>query len=245
VEDFFHVVDEIGRGSCGIVRRVIDKNSGNQYACKFIQYSDLATRDELVQELEILALLDHANVVQVVDGYENKKRLAIVMEIVTGGELLQRLVTEDSLTESEVAYYIRQLLIALEYMHSNNVIHLDLKPENLHLSNQTTDELKLIDFGYSRLFHPLRKLHVKYATPEFCSPEVVIDDTITPATDVWNVGILTYLLLSGISPFYRETHKKTLADIRDGMWEFDAQAFADISAESRDFISKLLQTDPK
>jgi len=245
IEEYFHVIDELGRGSYGIVRRVIDKNSGNQYATKFMRYNDIFLKDELMQELEMMALLDHNNIVQVIDGYEDKKRLSIVMEIVTGGEMLQRIVNEDSLTESEAAFYLRQLLLAVEYMHAKNVIHLDIKPENLLLFRPSSDELKLSDFGFARQFNPSHKLLVKYANPEFCAPEVARGDPVTPVADCWSVGVVAHILLSGLSPFYRENPQEMLTRVREGTWSFDPDSFANISNEAKDFISKLLEKDPK
>jgi len=164
---------------------------------------------------------------------------------VTGGELFARLVKEDSFTESEAAYYLRQLLLAVEFMHAKNVIHLDIKPENLLLLANSSDELKLIDFGFARRYITGRKLKVKYATPEFCAPEVAAQDDVTPAADLWSVGVIAYLMLSGQSPFHKDNHRDTLLAVQDGTWEFSEDAFTNISTDAKDFISKLLTKDPR
>jgi len=245
VEDYFHVIDEIGRGSYGVVRRVIDKNTGNQYAAKILRFSDPVQKEKLMAELEMMALLDQTNIVQIVDGYEDKKRLILVMEIVTGGDLFSRIIKEDSWRESEAAYYLRQLLLAVEFMHCKSVVHLDLKPENLFMLSQSSDELKLIDFGFARRYNPSRKLHSSFGTPEFCSPEVANSEPVTLAADMWSVGVIAYIMLSGKSPFHRPTPRETLEAVRKGEWSFDKEAFANISKEAKDFITACLNRDPK
>merc|ERR1712142_12356 len=245
IEDYFHIIDEIGRGSCGVIRRVIDKNSANQYAAKFLRYSDEMHKAELQTEHETMSELDHENIIQVIDGYDDKKRLAIVMEMVSGGELFQRILKEDSFRESEAAFYIRQLLLATEYMHSRNVVHLDLTPENLWLYDSKSDLIKVIDFGYAKLYSTKRDVKAKYCTPEFCSPEVANEEKITPAADMWSIGVITYIMLTGCSPFYKDTYKETLEKIKKCEWEFDKDSLVYLSKDAKDFVSSLLIKDPK
>ncbi|CAD5121391.1 DgyrCDS9913 [Dimorphilus gyrociliatus] len=244
IEDYFHVIDEIGRGSYGVVRRVIEKNSGYQYAAKFLRYSDPALREELTTELEVMTYLDHHNIAQLQDGYDDKKRLVIVTEILTGGELLPKIVKDDSFTESEAAHYLKQLLLAVEHIHSKNIVHLDLKPENLLLTNSSSEEIKLIDFGFARKLNPRLPLHAKYCTPEFAAPEVADNQPISTSADMWNVGIIAYILLSGSSPFANESDRDALLNVAKADWNFN-DSFSTVSGEAKDFISRLLVKDPR
>ncbi|XP_033728113.1 LOW QUALITY PROTEIN: obscurin-like [Pecten maximus] len=244
VEDFYYILEELGRGRHGIVRRVLDKSSGKQYAAKFIPVADPEMKHFFRQELYNLRAASHKNVVGVVDAFQSNRSLVIITELASGGELLDRVLSLDNWTESDAAFFIRQLLEVLDHLHQHQVYHLDIKPANIMLSAADSDEIKLIDFGLSRRVLADQSVRCNYGTPEFTSPEQVCNEVLSAATDIWSVGALAYLLVSGISAFQDRTDKDILSWVETCDWEFDDEGFELVSKEAKDFINKLLVLEP-
>lgn len=242
LENFYYVLEEIGRGRHAIIRRLVEKSTGKEFAGKFMVLSDQKEKEFFYSELECLRVLDHKYALKVYDAYETDQSLVLVTELIYGGELIEKILTSYSWTESEAAFYIKQLLLTLDALKLKGVTHLDIKPANI-MYVQETDSIKLIDFGFAKKIHNF-PLKLNYGTPEFSSPEVVCSEIITASTDIWNVGVLTYILLSGISPFYGGSVQETLNLIEKGIWKFDEEAFRKISSEGKDFIGNLLKRDP-
>lgn len=124
-------------------------------------------------------------------------------------------------------------------------MHLDMKPENILCVTRTGNRIKLIDFGLARRFDPNKTLQVMFGTPDFASPEVLSYDRVTPAADMWSVGVICYVLLSGLSPFMGNSDLETMTNVTKAIYDFDDDSFDPISEEAKDFISKLLIKDPK
>ncbi|CAH8288900.1 unnamed protein product, partial [Schistosoma turkestanicum] len=164
---------------------------------------------------------------------------------ITGGELFERIIDESfNLNESRCIKFMHEILQGVEYMHSQNVIHLDLKPENILCLSATSFKTKIIDFGLAR-FYQDQNLCVLFGTPEFVSPEVLSYEPVSPAADMWSLGVICYVMLSGLSPFMGESQGETLANIIRVKYNFDYAEFAEISNDAMDFIRKLLIKDPK
>nr|XP_006823009.1 PREDICTED: striated muscle-specific serine/threonine-protein kinase-like [Saccoglossus kowalevskii] len=243
IEDHYEVREELGRGAYGVVKHAVSRKDGRDCAAKFIR-SKPTMRREFRQEMDIMSSLDHPRLIKLMDGYETKTELIMIMEMVTGGELFEKLIQEDCLTESEAVYFLRQVLEGLEHMHKRNVVHLDLKPENILLVKPCDDNIKLIDFGLARKILSDKDVFVKFGTPEFVAPEVVNKQPVTTATDLWSLGIIAYVMLSGISPFMGEDDKDTLVNVKNGKWSFEDEVFNKVTEEAKDFISRLLVLDP-
>lgn len=163
-----------------------------------------------------------------------------------GGELFERIVDDDfEHTEPSSTQYMRQILEGLQYMHGQAVVHLDLKPENIVCVSPGSHWLKIIDFGLARKLAPDTPVKVLHGTPEFMAPEVVSFEPVGFATDMWSVGVICYILLSGESPFQGDNDMETLSNITAAQWEFEEEIFSDISQQAKDFISQLLQKDPR
>lgn len=139
---------------------------------------------------------------------------------------------------------MRQICEGVDYMHKKFIMHLDMKPENILCVTRTGNRIKLIDFGLARRFDPSKKLQVMFGTPDFASPEVLSYDRVTPAADMWSVGVICYVLLSGLSPFMGNTDLETMTNVTKAIYDFDDDSFDPISDEAKDFISKLLVKDP-
>uniref|UniRef100_A0A3B3RMP0 Myosin light chain kinase 3 n=1 Tax=Paramormyrops kingsleyae TaxID=1676925 RepID=A0A3B3RMP0_9TELE len=160
---------------------------------------------------------------------------------VEGGELFDRIVDENyQLTELDAIVFTRQICEGVQYLHQQYILHLDLKPENILCVTATGNQIKIIDFGLARKYRPREKLKVNFGTPEFLAPEVVNYDFVSFPTDMWSVGVITYMLLSGLSPFLGDNDTETMNNILHSNWDFDADAFENISEEAKDFIFRLL-----
>ncbi|XP_018113541.1 myosin light chain kinase 3 isoform X3 [Xenopus laevis] len=230
-----------GRGRFGQVHRCVEKATGLQLAAKIIRVKGAKDRDEVKNEINVMNQLNHVNLIQLYDAFECKNDLTLIMEYLDGGELFDRITDENySLTELDAIMFTKQICEGMYYLHQQYILHLDLKPENILCVNQTGNQIKIIDFGLARRYKPREKLKVNFGTPEFLAPEVVNYDFVSFPTDMWSVGVITYMLLSGLSPFLGESDAETMNYIVNCNWDFDSETFEQVSEEAKDFISKLL-----
>ncbi|XP_071488548.1 protein Obscurin-like [Diadema antillarum] len=235
VEDEYELLTELGRGAYGVVHKAVSKADGGECAVKTIRVK-AGMWEEVRNEIAVMGVLDHKRLIKLFDAYETKREVIMAMEIVTGGELFERIVTRDSFSESEAVAFLKQIMDGLIYMHDRNIVHLDLKPENILLVTPESDDIKLIDFGLAAVLKEGEEVRCKFGTPEFVAPEVVNKQPVSTAADVWGVGVIAYILLSGISPFAGEDDRQTLLNVRGGQWDFDDEVWDDISDEAQDFI---------
>ncbi|XP_038208125.1 obscurin isoform X8 [Zerene cesonia] len=239
--DFYDLGDELGRGVQGVVYHAAERLTGRNYAAK-IMHGHSELKPFMRNELDILNQLNDRHLVRLHDAFEHEHTLALVTELAAGGELVRdRLLRQPGYSEREVAGYVRQLLRGLKHMHDNSFAHLGLTIGELLLSHAGSDELKICDFGLSRRIHLNQHAALNYGMPEFVAPEVASGEGVAFPADMWSVGIITYILLSGRSPFRGANDMETLIRVREGKWEwYDEEWWSRFSLESRDFISKLL-----
>ncbi|XP_032469693.1 myosin light chain kinase 3 [Phocoena sinus] len=231
----------LGGGRFGQVHRCTEKATGLSLAAKIIKVKSAKDREDVKNEINIMNQLSHVNLIQLYDAFESKNSFTLVMEYVDGGELFDRITEEKyHLTELDVVLFTKQVCEGVQYLHQQYVLHLDLKPENILCVNQTGHQIKIIDFGLARRYKPREKLKVNFGTPEFLAPEVVNYEFVSFPTDMWSVGVITYMLLSGLSPFLGETDAETMNFIVNCSWDFDADTFEGLSEEAKDFVSRLL-----
>ncbi|TEA10240.1 hypothetical protein DBR06_SOUSAS3710004 [Sousa chinensis] len=236
----------IHSGKFGQVFRLVEKKTGKIWAGKFFKAYSAKEKENIRQEISIMNCLHHPKLVQCVDAFEEKANIVMVLEIVSGGELFERIIDEDfELTERECIKYMRQISEGVEYIHKQGIVHLDLKPENIMCVNKTGTRIKLIDFGLARRLENAGSLKVLFGTPEFVAPEVINYEPIGYATDMWSIGVICYILVSGLSPFMGDNDNETLANVTSATWDFDDEAFDEISDDAKDFISSLLKKDMK
>ena len=200
----------LGKGLWGLVRKVTHKATGIEYAVKCLDLSLLETEEsleQLRQEIFIMCQLDHPNIVRLEEVYESTTEIYLVQELCLGGELFDRLFPDPDLyeqpgfTERQCARLVKQMLCAVRYIHTKGILHRDLKLENfLFTTNDTDAELKMIDFGLSKHFKHGEVQHDAVGTPYTVAPEV-IRGNYDERCDIWAVGVITYLLLSGDPPF--------------------------------------------
>ncbi|XP_070217519.1 myosin light chain kinase family member 4 isoform X4 [Bos mutus] len=243
VNSFYTVsrTEILGGGRFGQVHKCEEKATGLKLAAKIIKTRGVKDKDDVKNEISVMNQLDHVNLIQLYDAFESKNDIVLVMEYVDGGELFDRIIDDNcNLTELDTILFIRQICEGIRHMHQMYILHLDLKPENILCVNRDTKQIKIIDFGLARRYKPREKLKVNFGTPEFLAPEVVNYDFVSFPTDMWSVGVITYMLLSGLSPFLGDDDAETLNNILACRWDLEDQEFQDVSEEAREFISKLL-----
>ncbi|XP_036437809.1 myosin light chain kinase family member 4 [Colossoma macropomum] len=234
--------DEVlGGGRFGMVHKCVEKSSGLTLAAKIIKTRSQKEKEVVKSEIEVMNQLNHANLIQLYAAYESRYDITLIMEYVEGGELFDRIIDENyKLTELDTVLFIRQITEGLQYMHKMYILHLDLKPENILCVSRETNKIKIIDFGLARRYKPREKLRVNFGTPEFLAPEVINYEFVSFPTDMWSLGVITYMLLSSLSPFLGDDDNETLNNILECKWSFEEAEFADISDEAKDFITRLL-----
>ncbi|XP_004391986.1 PREDICTED: myosin light chain kinase, smooth muscle isoform X5 [Odobenus rosmarus divergens] len=195
VSDFYDIEERLGSGKFGQVFRLVEKKTRKIWAGKFFKAYSAKEKENIRQEISIMNCLHHPKLVQCVDAFEEKANIVMVLEIVSGGELFERIIDEDfELTERECIQYMRQISEGVEYIHKQGIVHLDLKPENIMCVNKTGTRIKLIDFGLARKLENAGSLKVLFGTPEFVAPEVINYEPIGYATDMWSIGVICYIL---------------------------------------------------
>ncbi|TWW80202.1 Myosin light chain kinase, smooth muscle [Takifugu flavidus] len=246
VKELYDVEERLGTGKFGQVFKLVEKATKKVWAGKFIKAYSAKEKDNVRQEISIMNSLHHPKLVQCVDAFEGKSDIVMVLEMISGGELFERIIDEDfELTEREVIKYMLQIVDGVNFIHKQGVVHLDLKPENIMCVNKTGSKIKLIDFGLARRLENAGTLKVLFGTPEFVAPEVINYEAIGYATDMWSIGVICYILLSGLSPFMGDNDNETLSNVTSATWDFEDEAFDEISENAKDFITNLLKKDMK
>jgi len=241
VEDKYDMKDILGTGAFSQVRLAESKEGGNMYAIKIIDKKALKGKeDSLENEIRVLKRLKHPNIVALLEVFEDKTKVFLVMELVTGGELFDRIVEKGSYSEKDAADLIRQVLSAVSYMHEEGVVHRDLKPENLlYYSPEPDSKIMISDFGLSKM-EESGVMATACGTPGYVAPEVLAQKPYGKAVDVWSIGVISYILLCGYPPFYDENDANLFAQILKGEFEFDSPYWDDISEDAKDFIRNLM-----
>nr|XP_039265200.1 titin-like [Styela clava] len=237
----YNLLEELGRGAFGNVHRAQEISSGKIMAAKIVKTDDEHNYASVKREIAVMKKLNHPNLLQLHEIFEAKGEFTMIVQFVSGGDLFER-ITSDlfDLTEDICIQLIKQITMGLAFMHDANIVHLDLKPENVLFVTRKSNNLKLVDFGASRELRSGEALKIAYGTPDFCAPEVITNDSVGRATDMWSLGVLTYILLSGVSPFKGENDSETLKNVSDAEWDFNHEAWANISDEALDFVDRLL-----
>ncbi|XP_010744866.3 myosin light chain kinase 2, skeletal/cardiac muscle isoform X2 [Larimichthys crocea] len=231
----------LGGGRFGQVHKCVENSSGLTLAAKVIKARSAKEKEVVKNEIQVMNNLDHANLIQLYAAYESRNDIILVLEYVGGGELFDRIIDENyTLMELDAVVFIRQICEGLQHMHKMYILHLDLKPENILCVSRITNKIKIIDFGLARIYKPREKLRVNFGTPEFLAPEVINYDFVSFNTDMWSLGVITYMLLSSLCPFLGDDDNETLNNILACKWSFEEQEFVDTSQEAKDFISRLL-----
>uniref|UniRef100_A0A3Q4GQH3 Protein kinase domain-containing protein n=1 Tax=Neolamprologus brichardi TaxID=32507 RepID=A0A3Q4GQH3_NEOBR len=234
------------RGRFSVTKRCDQRGSKRTVAAKHVN-KKLLRREQVLQEIRLLQNLDHPNLVKLLDTYETASSYVLVLEMADQGRFLDYIVSWGNLTEEKVALYLRDILEALHYLHSWRIAHLDLKPENIvveHASSQPV--IKLTDFGDAvQLNPPSSYIHPLLGSPEFSAPELILGQPVSLTSDLWSLGVVTYVVLSGASPFLDESLEETCLNICRLDFSFPEDYFQGVSPAARDFICLLLRGEPE
>jgi len=242
VETEYEILGELGKGTFSVVRQVRNKRNGLLFAMKIFKKKHL--RLELLQrEILIMKEISHPNVLPLIEVMEDSQGVYLILELATGGELFHQLVSRGTFTENDAGDVVRQLLLAVQYLHSKFVVHRDIKLDNL-LCRAGGKEILLADFGLSRIFQKdIEQMWTQTGSPEYMAPEVLQGKPYNELVDCWAVGIVTFALLTGCFPFYAEKSEELFSLIQTCSIHW--HEVISVSDNARDFIEKLMTKKPE
>lgn len=247
MEDDYEVSQKVlGSGYNGVVRMGTSKlNKATRVAVKAFKLAGLQgdKKQQLESEVEIFLCMDHPHVTRLFDVYESSDTLYLIMECMDGGELFDRVTELKQFSERDAADAVWQMLLALNYLHSHGMVHRDLKLENFLYDQKNSSHLKLIDFGFSKVWEPNVKMHVSCGTLSYVAPEV-LEKSYTSQCDLWSLGVIVFILLAGYMPFSGSEAVQT-KNISEGKYRMKPERWKNVGQEATDFVKSLLQLDPK
>ncbi|XP_071011211.1 obscurin [Oncorhynchus clarkii lewisi] len=239
----YDVHEEIGRGTFGVVKRVTHRRTGEGFAAKFLPLRS-STRTRAFQERDLLSRLAHPRVACLLDFFSTRRTLVLVTEACSSRGLLDHLLSKGSISEREVQMYIQQILEGVGHIHSMNILHLDINPDNILMVFPPREEIKICDFGFCQEMDTSRHQYSQFGTPEFVAPEIIHQDPVTIASDIWSIGVVAYLCLMCRCPFMGETDRATLMRVGEGTLNWDAPDLTYRSTGAQGFLRTVLQPDP-
>ncbi|WOK99484.1 hypothetical protein Cni_G08196 [Canna indica] len=249
LKDIYSLGRKLGQGQFGTTYLCVEKATGKEYACKSILKRKLTTEEDVEdvrREIQIMHhLAGHPNVISIKEAYEDAVAVQVVMELCAGGELFDRIIQKGHYTERKAAELARVIVGVVEACHSMGVMHRDLKPENFLFVNQMEDApLKTIDFGLSIFFRPGEIFTDVVGSPYYVAPEV-LKKRYGQEADVWSAGVIIYILLSGVPPFWAETEQGIFEEVLHGSLDFDSDPWPSISDSAKELVRRMLVRDPK
>uniref|UniRef100_A0A663F8N5 non-specific serine/threonine protein kinase n=1 Tax=Aquila chrysaetos chrysaetos TaxID=223781 RepID=A0A663F8N5_AQUCH len=243
-DSLYSEVAELGRGRFSVVKKCDQKGTKRAVATKFVN-KKLMKRDQVTHELGVMQNLQHPQLIGLLDTFETSTNYILVLEMADQGRLLDYVVRWGNLTEGKIRLYLGEILEAVQYLHNCRIAHLDLKPENILVDQSSTKPtIKLADFGDAVQLNTTYYIHQLLGNPEFAAPEIILGNPVSLTSDVWSIGVLTYVLLSGVSPFLDESVEETCLNICRLDFSFPDDYFKGVSQKAKDFVCFLLQDDP-
>jgi len=244
---------ELGRGAFGVVHLATCKYgslAGQKFAAKAVDRRGMSPADlnGLEIEVQVMQRLIHNNVIRLFDHFVEKDHTYLVLELVTGGELFDRIVKRARYTEDDARILVFIFLDALRYLHEHDVVHRDLKPENLLLSSETTEtNIKIADFGFAIPTSQLIKQRNPevLGSPAYMAPEMLKYEMYNEKVDIWSAGVIVYALLGGYQPFQASNNSELYNKIKKGNYSFDRNTWGAISNGPKRLIKKMLVVDPR
>jgi len=248
IHDFYDMEKKkLGEGSYGSVCKAKHKHTTAVRAIKSISKAQMKNVDRFKQEIAIMKMMDHPNIVKLYETFEDHRNIYLVLELCNGGELFDKIIECGHFTETQAAILMQQIIRAIYYMHENHVCHRDLKPENfLFMTKEAIEKnlLKIIDFGLSCKFEAQQVLTTKAGTPYYVAPQVLVGK-YDHLSDLWSCGVIMYVMLCGYPPFFGETDAEVLSKVRLGNFSFNAADWKNISEDAKTLIRMLLKMNPR
>lgn len=245
--DVYELKNKLRKGSFATVWQCVHNETQDVYAVKIIKREGLKPSDDeaVMNEVAIMQSLVHKHIVQLVDFYEEKDYFFLVMDLMNGGDVFDRIVQKNHYTENDARHLCKVLLQAVKYMHDKGVAHRDLKPQNLLLTSKDDDaDIKVADFGFARRVHTPQSLTTRCGTPTYVAPEILKNIPHDCSADMWSVGVIIYVLLVGYPPFMEDKQQELFRKIRSGDYEFYEEDWSNISERAIQLIKDLLVVDP-
>ncbi|XP_051260008.1 serine/threonine-protein kinase 17B [Dicentrarchus labrax] len=249
MEGVYEITGELGRGKFAVVKRCVEKATGKVFAAKFLRKRRRGRdcRADVIHEMAVLEMArNNARIVNLHAAYETDHDIVLVLEYAAGGEIFDHCVSEELLHEAQITRLIRQTLEGVHHLHQSNLVHLDLKPQNILLTSLSPPgDIKIVDFGLARRLGAVGELREILGTPEYVAPEILNYEPITTATDLWSVGVIAYMLVTGESPFAGDDKQETYLNVSQISVDYSREAFSRVSELAVDFIRKLLVKAPE
>ncbi|GAA6009813.1 hypothetical protein JCM10207_002118 [Rhodosporidiobolus poonsookiae] len=240
----------LGQGTYAVVKECVHIKTGKYYACKVINKRLMAGREHMIRnEISVLKSISqgHTNIVTLWDYFETQNNLYLVTDLCQGGELFDRICAKSYFLEEDAAKLVRTVMGAVEYLHSHGIVHRDIKPENLlYRSKDEDSDLLLADFGLSKVMddHQFSALTTTCGTPGYMAPEIFKKLGHGKPVDVWAMGVVTYFLLCGYTPFDRDNQVDEIQAICKADYAFEPEEYwTGVSETARDFINRCLVID--
>mmetsp|Transcript_88214 Transcript_88214/g.248279 ORF Transcript_88214/g.248279 Transcript_88214/m.248279 type:complete len:527 (-) Transcript_88214:120-1700(-) len=243
-EDYSILTESVGSGFNGYVHKAINKTTKDTYAAKPFKIRGLSKKsmEELRMEVSLFLRMDHPHVARLIDVYEGQGQLILLMELLEGGELYDRISRKKKFTERDAATASWQMLVAINYLHSQSIVHRDIKLENFLYDTMDSNHLKLIDFGFSRLHNKTeKKMMASCGTLAYMAPEVLKGVGYTNKCDMWSLGCVTFILLMGYMPFPSQDTAENIETIIRGEYSKNPKVWNRLSNDAKDFVHCLLQ----
>jgi len=233
----------LGQGTYGTVSKGTDKTTGAVRAIKTMPKKDIKNEARFKAEISIMKQLDHPNIIKLYETFEDKQNTYLVLELCTGGELFDRIIATGFFSEKQAAMLMKQVFMAMNYLHQNHIMHRDLKPENFLFANKSPDSpLKVIDFGLAATFKEGDRMKTKAGTPYYVAPEV-LKGNYNQMCDMWSCGVIMYIMLSAYPPFFGDNDNQILKLVKQGTYDYPEEDWGLISKEAKELIDRCLTMD--
>ncbi|KAI4877970.1 hypothetical protein NFI96_020739 [Prochilodus magdalenae] len=249
LDSLYHITGELGRGKFAVVKKCVEKATGKIFAAKFVRKRRRGRdcRADVIHEMAVLETAkNNTRVVNLHTAYETEHDIVLLLEYAAGGEIFDHCVSDELLPEFQIIRLIRQTLEGIHLLHQSSVVHLDLKPQNILLTSLSPlGDIKIVDFGLARRLGSAGELREILGTPEYVAPEILNYEPITTASDLWSVGVITYMLITGESPFAGEDKQQTFLNVSQVNVDYSKEAFSRVSELAVHFIRRLLVKAPE
>jgi len=252
IKDFYDFEKEIGSGGYSVVYQGKNKSSGESVAIKcidlcMIESEATAGVDPLLplkREIKIMKKIDHPNIIKLFEVFADDEKFYMVMELIPGKELFQMVESQGAFSEKHASKIFRQVVCSVAYLHGQGIAHRDLKPENILIQGEGEKQIvKLADFGFAKYFKE-DQMKTALGSPGYAAPELFIEDSYNESVDMWSLGVILFVLLSGNPPFYGDTIKELTDKIIAADFDFNDQIWESISEAAKSLVCHLLVKDP-